>query len=164
LAKGVSVTKNGDSVTFRISGIKTNSGHGQPERTITISRTDLTARFIDALPDEGEVKVNAGSLRTTLNRLSHRLWPKKKATISAYSFRHRAASDVKAAGVAPVVIAATLGHAVTKTQSMYGASAQGSASRGEGITAAGSRPIKDNRRLPPGLREDLAEAEAARPE
>ncbi|MHB8370905.1 MAG: site-specific integrase [Leptospirales bacterium] len=163
LEKGVCVTKDMDKVTLRIAGLKTNSGHGQPQRTITVYRTDLTAKYIDALP-EGEVKVKSGSLRTTLNRISHRLWPKKKEKISAYSFRHRTASNAKAAGVDPVEIAAILGHSVTKTQSMYGATAQGSRSRGEGVTATASREIRDNRRLPPGLREDLAETASARPE
>jgi len=78
LAKGVQVTKASDKVTFRIICLKTNSGHGQPERTVTISRTDLTTRYIDALPNNGEVQINPGSLRTILNRISHRLWPKKK--------------------------------------------------------------------------------------
>ena len=45
--------------------------------------------------------------------------------ISAYSFRHQSASDMKGRGDDPVKIAEALGHASTRTQSRYGSPSKG---------------------------------------
>ncbi len=161
LSKGVQISRTGDRITMTIKGSKTNDGHGQPERAITIERNEENAMFFACL-DPGEISEDDGYVRVSLHRISRRLWPRHKNVVSAYNFRHQVASDIKSAGTDSSQIAMTLGHAVEKTQSMYGQALQGSGKSGI-IAATGSREVKDNRRLPPGLREDLGEEETSRP-
>lgn len=154
LEKGITISESGEGVlTFRIQGAKTDRGHGQPVRTLTISRNPNNAIFYDVLEGGGEFKEDSGFVRVNLHRLSRKLWPRHKSTISAYSFRHQLASDIKKSGTDPIEIAMVLGHSGTRTQSLYGHAAQGGkGGASHGITVVGSRKVKDNRRLPPGRR------------
>lgn len=154
LKKGISVSESELGIIFTIHGSKTNDGHGQQERTLTIERTEQNARFFDAI-QAGEIQEDDGYVRVSLNRLSKKIWPNRKSVISAYNFRHQMISDLKNTGADSIRIALTLGHSVTKTQSMYGQANQGRSGSGGLIDASGSREVKNNRRLPKKLREEV---------
>jgi integrase len=157
LKKGISVSESesGNGIIFTINGSKTNNGHGQPKRTLTIERTEQNAKFFDAI-QAGEIQEDDGYIRVSLNRISKKLWPNRKSIISAYSFRHQMASDLKKNGIDSVELALRLGHSVTKTQSMYGQANQGRSGGlvGGQVYTTGSRKVKENRRLPQKLREE----------
>lgn len=153
LKKGISVSVSGNVIIFTISGSKTNNGHGQPERTLSIWRDEQNAQFFDAIKP-GKIQEDDGYIRVSLRRISKKLWPNRKSIISAYNFRHQMSADLKKNGIDSVEIALRLGHSATKTQSMYGHANQGK-SRGLGqFDVTGSRKVKDNRRLPQKLREE----------
>ena len=153
LKKGISISVSGNVITFAICGSKTNNGHGQPERTLSIWRDEQNAQFFDAIKP-GKIQEDDGYIRVSLRRISKKIWPKRKSIISAYSFRHQMSADLKKNGIDCEEIALRLGHSVTKTQSIYGHTNQGKSGGIGQFEITGSRKVKDNRRLPQKLREE----------
>lgn len=97
--------------------------HG-PERTIHVhippSMQDTLNEFIQTIQAEDFADVYEGC-RIALWRATKALWPRRKKQITLYSARHQFSADAKSAGLAPEVIAALMGHAVTEThQTHYG--------------------------------------------
>lgn len=76
--------------------------------------------FIEKLQTEQFEEVYEGC-RLALWRATKALWPRRKRRPSLYTGRHQFAADAKSAGLAPEVIAALMGYAVTEThQAHYG--------------------------------------------
>lgn len=63
---------------------------------------------------------NIGAVQDRLERLSKRLWPRRKARPTLYSYRHQMGSNLKASGMDRVAIAYTMGHQATESVERYG--------------------------------------------
>lgn len=114
-----------DEVILRVANAKFDAqrAHG-PERTIHVhippSMQGTLNEFIQAIQSEDFADVYEGC-RIALWRATKALWPRRKKQPSLYTARHQFAADAKSAGLAPEVIAALMGHAVTEThQTHYG--------------------------------------------
>jgi len=140
IAKGIKVEPIEGGVRLTIHGAKIDRGHGQPERIIAVdgSLALLLAqggsRTIEA-PSANAVSIAAG-------RLGRKIFGERRSNlVSAYSFRHQFASDLKASGLDGVTVSAVLGHSVDDTKKQYGTSKQ---ARGAQITRliSASRAVK----------------------
>lgn len=120
LVRGVTVTRSasGDLV-LRIEGAKVSerTGGGQSWREVTI---DADHPLAVGLEDGRYAVPKAKAIEEAVAHFAKRLWPGKKAAISAYSLRHAFASDVKASEVEIEAQAQALGHASTATMQRYG--------------------------------------------
>lgn len=120
LAKGVEIRRNGDVVIIKITGAKVseNTGGGQAWREISLVATHP---LLEGLVIPGKYSVpNARAIENAVEHFARVLWPRRAEPISAYSLRHAAASDFKAAGLDKTEVAAALGHQSTATMSRYG--------------------------------------------
>lgn len=70
-------------------------------------------------------------IQSRLDRLTRRLWPRRKARPSLYTFRHQVGSALKASGASRAAIAYCMGHQSTKSVEVYGD--RRSAKRGGGL-------------------------------
>ncbi len=124
LARGVVVQRDGDELIITIQGAKVSdrTGGGQPWRKIRIAADHpLVGDLCD-----GEYKVpTPRAIENAVDHFATKLWPRRAEKISAYSLRHAAASDFKAAGLDPTEVAAALGHASTATMDRYGSANAG---------------------------------------
>ena len=123
IAHGVKVEPIEGGVQLTIIGAKIDRGHGQPERIIeahgplALLLAEVGPRTIKA-PTANIVSVAAG-------RLGRKVFGQRRShTVSAYSFRHQFASDLKASDLDSVTVSAILGHAVDDTKKQYGTSKQ----------------------------------------
>jgi integrase len=123
IAKGIKVEPIEGGVRLTIQGAKIDRGHGQPERIIAVdgSLALLLAqggsRTIEA-PSANAVSIAAG-------RLGRKVFGERRShLVSAYSFRHQFASDLKASGLDGVTVSAILGHGVDDTKNQYGSTKQ----------------------------------------
>jgi hypothetical protein len=95
--------------------------HG-PERTVHVNLTgagqEALLEFIRTVQTGEFTEVYEGC-RLALWRATRALWPRRKKQPSLYSARHQFAADAKSAGLAPEVIAALMGHAVTSTHQVH---------------------------------------------
>lgn len=132
LAYGVGMALNGGFAYFKIYGAKKGqwahgNDAGHESRLIT---------FDDALPALANLPFEAGMNTISKSRLDYviraacaALWPKRtgQKVLSAYSYRHAIAADLKASGLSPNDIAAFLGHRSENSQLFYGSRAAGTA-------------------------------------
>lgn len=123
--QSVKACPNEDEMILRVANGKFDAqrAHG-PERTIHVhippSMMGALDEFIQAIQSEDFANVYEGC-RMALWSATKALWPRRKNRPSLYSCRHQFAADAKSAGLAPEVIAALMGHAVTEThQTHYG--------------------------------------------
>ena len=123
IAKGIAVQPIADGVQLKIKGAKIDRGHGQPERVVTVHGplalmlAERGERTIKA-PSANSVSVAAGRLGRTV------FGDRRSNPVSAYSFRHQFASDLKASGLDGLTVSAILGHSVDDTKKQYGTSKQ----------------------------------------
>jgi integrase len=123
IANGIKVEPIEGGVQLTIHGAKIDRGHGQPERTIAVDGplalllAQGGSRTIEA-PSANAVSIAAG-------RLGRKIFGVRRSNlVSAYSFRHQFASDLKASGLDGLSISAILGHSVDDTKKHYGTSKQ----------------------------------------
>jgi integrase len=123
IAKGIKVEPIEGGVQLTIKGAKIDRGHGQPERIIAVNGSlalllaQGCSRTIEA-PSANAVSIAAG-------RLGRKVFGERRShLVSAYSFRHQFASDLKASGLDGLTVSAILGHAVDDTKKQYGTSKQ----------------------------------------
>jgi hypothetical protein len=121
----VKACPNEDEMILRVANGKFDAqrAHGS-ERTIHVhippSMQGTLNEFIQAIQSE-DFANEYEACRIALWSATKALWPRRKKQITLYSARHQFAADAKSAGLAPEVIAALMGHAVTDThQSHYG--------------------------------------------
>ncbi|NQW95144.1 MAG: site-specific integrase [Polaromonas sp.] len=123
IAMGVQVQPTDGGVHLTIRGAKTDRGHGQPERVVAVDGplalllAEGGARTISA--------TSANSVSVAAGRLGRKVFGERRSNlVSAYSFRHQFASDLKASGLDGLSISAILGHSVDDTKKHYGTSKQ----------------------------------------
>jgi integrase len=135
--------------------------HGRETRIITIANDTPAAMWLwkTCMERDGFIAVRIVSprrLADEVTRLGRRLWPRKKDTVSPYSYRHAFAADVKTQFPDDWdTIAAALGHSVPETQRLYGRAQQ---SRGGGarfleISATPSPKGERAKKMYPGAAE-----------
>lgn len=138
LVKGVVMEVHGDDLKARITGAKVGLVSGQEWRQLSwnlIASTSPLIRQLAAhvrqnggkcLVDLGTENINpARAFSDGIRAAAKRAWPKRKSTITAYSLRHAAASDMKSSALSSDEISASLGHVAIATKSSYGQAARG---------------------------------------
>lgn len=77
---------------------------------------------------------SATNFSEAMSNAANRQWPKRKATITPYCFRHQVAADMKASGhLDSGEISAALGHLSDATKATYG---HANMSKGRGVAPA----------------------------
>ncbi len=162
LADGIQIWRGKDEGTgkyvihFQIRGAKVKAAQGQPLRTISYGANDphpLVDVVNELLSAQEEPKVfaqvrSAINLTVEIRRLAHSLWPKHKHAVTAYSFRHQFAADLKA-NVDDDATSRGLGHLSAATRRVYGTAGQ--ASKGQRLRPLrieAERPVKPRSRGP----------------
>ena len=123
IAQGVKVQPIEGGVRLTITGAKIDRGHGQPERVL-----DAHGPLALLLAEGGPRTIKAPTaniVSVTAGRLGRKVFGQRRShTVSAYSFRHQFASDLKASNLDSVTVSAILGHSVDDTKKQYGTSKQ----------------------------------------
>jgi len=157
---GVDVSKRagGEVIVLEVPGAKVRANAGQPRRSIAIKADSEAGRALLAILGDKE--------RLTVSRPAQRIAKdfadiRKKAdlAVSAYSFRHQFAAEMKAKFGSHTVgaeqVAAAMGHRVTRSQQHYGAKAQ--AKGGSGVIAVKAvEAVKETRQRPATPRKEKA--------
>lgn len=131
LVKGVCISVFEGSLTVEIQGSKVKENAGQPVRRLTWILTDapkMVLQLADMVGPSGTLIVKVKDARLYSGAMSaagKREWPRRQKKITPYSLRHQVASDWKKQGMDSIALAMALGHAVDKTQSIYGCASQG---------------------------------------
>lgn len=118
IEKGIVVQHKVDGIYFDIQGAKVDGMRGQVWREIILPLDHPIASKINI----GLYKAPSKSISETISRKAEKLGFKD---ISAYSFRHQFASDLKASGFNKRNIAEAMGHQAELTQETYGNSGAG---------------------------------------
>jgi integrase len=137
--RSVTLHRGDGEIGIRIEGIKTHGGrYGQAWRETWIAVDDHPAacHLADLLArDIREVRVPcAKSFSASLGALWDRIKGRRRVRVSAYSWRHQFAADLKRCGFDSGEIAMALGHASDVTQKHYGAALQSKGTGGVRIT------------------------------
>jgi len=124
--KGIRVNQNTDAITLSIRGAKVDDMRGVEARTVTLDRAELVGtqagrdllawlgnREQRTVRHEGTEEAFAGRVSRAAERAGH-------SEVSAYSYRHQAARDLKSSGTPSEEIAERLGHRSDRSQSVYG--------------------------------------------
>lgn len=174
LERGVEVFAEHDgSLRVEIHGTKrgVDGHHGRETRVITIANETPAAMWLWKICRErdGDIAVQIASprrLADEVTRLGRRLWPRKKDTVSPYSYRHAFAADVKAQFPDDWdTIAAALGHSVPETQRLYGRAQQsrGGGARFLAVSATPSPKGRREKKMYPGAAEKKPPSRRSRP-
>lgn len=133
----VQVERIGNALVITIPGAKVSESKGQPYRRFTITADSNGPEFAYLLkratgaPLVLEVPYGvtrpASTFSEALKSAGEKVFPKNTPPMTGYVYRHAIACDMKADGAEMNHIAASLGHAVTKTQSYYGRAIGGKA-------------------------------------
>lgn len=124
--RGTKIRQDGDSVKFTIRGAKFDTMRGLDVRTVTITRDELADTqagrdLSDWLGTRGQRTVtHAGSVESFRERVGRAADRAGMPQVSAYTYRHAAARDLKNNGIERQEIAARLGHRSERSQSVYG--------------------------------------------
>lgn len=148
LTRGVKLEIVGGELVAEIQGSKVTAKAGQPWRRLAWS-VDSESPLVRMLVGEvlagaavakiEDAKTYSGAVRAA----GARAWPKRKASLAPYCFRHKMASDMKASGAEDSDISAALGHCVDVARSYYGQWQQGRASGGVAPKRVeASRPVR----------------------
>lgn len=140
LVKGIKLSIIGSELVAEISGSKVTKKSGQPWRRLSWpvdSDSPLVAMLVAEVRNGLDVvkiddaKRYSGAVRAA----GEREWPRRKAKLSPYCFRHAAASDMKSSGLDDVLISQSLGHCADVARSYYGQWQQGI--NGAGVAPSG---------------------------
>ncbi len=118
IASGVDIEPYLEGIKISIKGSKVGDGKGQPLRVITSFggwESELAlggARTITAS--------SANAVSKFVGRHAQKIFPRTKDRVSAYTYRHQVAADLKASKLSGVAVSAILGHAVDLTKKHYG--------------------------------------------
>lgn len=154
LLKGVELLLDGDVLIAVIFGAKLGANSGQHWRELYWDLNQISNTLIIQLAnivrlDGGSVTISLGNenknprraFSDAIRSAARREWPNVKETVTAYSLRHRAATDSKSSELSSSETSALLGHCVIDTKSSYGFAAQGLQSRISPQRVAAARPV-----------------------
>lgn len=128
IEKGVDLKRVGNAFQVRIPGAKVNEAKraGQPVRVLLIkSDTPAGRALAEVLGDAESMTIQRKAARIGKDFSDH-IRPRLPASydVSAYSFRHQAAANLKADLGDAAKVAAAMGHRSTRSQQRYGTSRQ----------------------------------------
>ena len=156
LAKGVLISRYGAELKLTIAGgVKSRAigDRGLGDRWIRIGVDTPSRKLLDAaLGDRDKVVLHgmkALDFCHAMIRIGRKLFPDLKETVSPYAFRHRFASEMKAAGASWADIATALGHSTDKCTKIYGR-ARGKTDGSMNPTAVGAVKEPAAKRKPAG--------------
>lgn len=118
IANSVDVEPHLNGVKISVRGSKTRSGFGQPLRVIYsegLWEAELALGGAQTI-----TAPSANAVSKYVGRQAQKVFPRKKHRVSAYSYRHQVAADLKASQLSSIEISAILGHAVDQTKKFYG--------------------------------------------
>jgi integrase len=96
---------------------KSHGGSRGADRILEVSDEQL--RFIKvAIPILA--KADIGRVQDRIRGMGKRLWPKRSAVPTLYTWRHQMGSDLKASGLNRVAVAYIMGHQSTASVNVYG--------------------------------------------
>lgn len=108
---------------LHITGAKKAKGLRGLDRTVEVPEGSWnvvqSAVAVLNAADPGKAGV-MHKVQSKLDRLTKKLWPRRKARITLYSFRHQMGSDLKASGLDRKQIAYVMGHQSTQSIEVYG--------------------------------------------
>lgn len=149
IAQGVTLTRTPHGILVMIPGVKVREMSGQPTRQLLIDmNSDAGRALIEVMGDADVQDIERGAKRIAEDLADIRR-RSGLASVSAYSFRHQVASDLKAQQADPVKVAEAMGHASTRMQSRYGDGRKGS-SGGAILDAKAERTVRVGRNPIPG--------------
>jgi integrase len=99
---------------------KSHGGQRGADREILIAPglMEMMPAYLDALREKGDEDVT--SIQHRLRYACQRLWPRRKAWPSLYTWRHQMGSNLRAAGRDRAEVAYIMGHQSTKSVDQYG--------------------------------------------
>lgn len=166
LEMGVDIRRGKKGVILvEVPGAKVSEVSGQPRRTIGIKEEtpqgQALAALLEADQKSATVKRRAVRIRQDFQDLREKTGLQN---VSAYTFRHAFAADMKAkfghSGPGAEKVAEAMGHRVTKSQKHYG-NAKQSKDGGKSVVGVHAvRPVKETR--PPGLTKGQPSMRAAK--
>jgi integrase len=154
LAKGVKVHLYEGGIEITIAGAKLHKQNGQPLRQVVIlNRPDdpVFVALFDAAqktapePLQVAITTHIETYRKAIRNVGLRRFDRGRGTskyITPYMVRHQFASDLKAAGLEPVLVAEALGHRSSRTQEIYGYKGLGQGGQGQDVEARASEPVR----------------------
>lgn len=108
-----------------VVGAKKSGGLRGADRILTLpddprlrKNIAIAARVIQRAESQKEGVIHR--IQSRLERLTFRLWPRRKARPTLYSFRHQMGGDLKALGLPRAAIAYVMGHQSTQSVEAYG--------------------------------------------
>jgi integrase len=129
LLSGVQLSIVDGGLVARIKGAKVDveKGKGQEWRKLywpLDHENGLVRELISRVQEAGGsllvTVANASNFSKSMSNAAKREWPKRKAAITPYCFRHQCAADMKASDMSSGDISAALGHLSDVTKSTYG--------------------------------------------
>ncbi len=154
---GVLVEKDeSGNLLLTIKGAKLSEIRGQEQRVLSISSDHFASKHLLAQLDNTPgstltVSSNAICMSDAVRQAGNRAFPRLRVGVSPYSIRPAVASHLKASGIDADVVAMTLGHAATASQSAYGRAHHGTRG-GASLAIVGvsaSRTVRDTAKPPP---------------
>lgn len=138
IAKGIKLQFKDGKLTAAVEGAKLGQFSGQKLRSMVWdveNPSPLVAELIKLVPDNGVwTTINyskisssnpASAYSTAVRDAGKRAFPKRPGTMTPYSLRHAAASDLKDSDLSSEEQSKALGHQVTETKSVYGSKVYG---------------------------------------
>lgn len=148
IAQGVTLKKTPHGILVMIPGVKVREMSGQPSRHLLIDMdSDAGRALVQVMGDADVQDIERGAKRIAEDLADIRR--RSGLTVSAYSFRHQVASDLKAQHADPVKVAEAMGHASTRMQARYGDGRKGSTG-GAILDAKAEREVRVGRTPIPG--------------
>jgi integrase len=124
--RGIRVRQDDDYVTLTIQSAKVDKDRGIESRTIAMNRDSLSDTqagrdLVGWLGNREQRTISyTGSVEAFCERIDRAADRAELRQVSAYTYRHAAARDLKATGVERSEIANRLGHRSNHSQSVYG--------------------------------------------
>lgn len=148
LVNGVQLEIQGEHLVATIQGVKVTALSGQPWRRLAWpvnSPSPLVQQLVEEVR-AGAVLAkieDAKRYSSAVRAAGGREWPRRRASMSPYCFRHAFASDMKASGMDDATISQALGHCADVARRYYGTWQQGSAGGGVAPkSVAAARAVK----------------------
>lgn len=117
------IVRVGKDQVFIPSAKKTVDGERGVDRTIQLdeARCDVIETAVNHLIEMGpDAAGEMHQVQSRLDRLTAKLWPRRKARPTMYTLRHQMGSDLKASGLSRLEIAYIMGHQSTESVEVYG--------------------------------------------
>lgn len=154
---GITVTEHG---RVHVPSAKRRDDRGL-DRDLWVTDPDLV-RVLRAAADviQHECREPGGvkRLQRRLDTAARSLWPRRKAHVTFYSFRHQLGSELKASGLGDAQVAAVMGHRSVESVEVYGNRKRG----GQGLGISVSPDERTVAQVNPGHREPGYSAKPAR--